>query len=154
MNTVRASVIVLARFLLTAMFLERGVHKIFYWKESEKLMMDVFSSWQSYLSFSETAQHLFTTLIQYTPLILFVIGAIELIGGLLLLLGIREKLGASLLLLMLIPTTILFHQFWFAEMCCKEVQQLMFLKNMAVIGGLFLVLLFGAQAPQRNDVFK
>lgn len=151
MNTIRSAAIVLARFLLTAMFLERGVHKIFYWHDSEKLMMNVFSNWQSNLSFSEGAQHLFSSLIQFTPLILFLVGAIELVGGLLVLLAIREKLGASLLLLMLLPTTVLFHQFWFADGTCREIQQLFFLKNLAVAGGLILVLIFGAKTSQRND---
>ncbi len=151
MNTVRAATIVLARFLLTAVFLAAGMHKIFHWHESEKLMMDVLSNWQSHLSFSEPAQQVFSSLILFTPLLLLVVGVLEIVGGLLLLLGIREKLGAAMLILMLIPSTILFHQFWFVDGTQRDLQQVMFLKNLAILGGLLMVILFGAQTPQKKD---
>ena len=151
MNTVRAAATVLARFLLTAVFLAAGMHKIFHWHESEKLMMDVLSNWQSHLSFSEPAQHVFSSLVLFAPLLLFIEGAIEIVGGLLILLGVREKLGATLLFLIMIPTTILFHQFWFVDVSQRDLQQIMFLKNLSIMGGLLLVLLFGAQTPQKKD---
>lgn len=154
MNTVRAATIVLARFLLTAVFLAAGMHKIFYWYESEKLMMDVLSNWQSHLSFSEAAQQVFSSLILFTPLLLFIVGVLEIVGGLLLLLGVREKLGAAMLIVMLIPTTILFHQFWFVDGSQRDLQQMMFLKNLAILGGLLLVILFGAQGPQKKDDYR
>ena len=54
----------------------------------------------------------------------------QLLGGLLVLLGIKEKLGATLLILFLIPVTVLMHSFWmvegaerqpmaFAELCAR-----------------------------------
>lgn len=151
MNTIRAASTVLARFLLTAFFLAAGMHKIFNWHESEKFMMDAFSLWQSHLSFSESAQEIFSSLVLFTPLILFIVGAIEIVGGLLILLGVREKWGAGLLLIMMIPTTILFHQFWFVDSSIRDLQQVMFLKNLATMGGLLLVILYGAQSPHKKE---
>jgi uncharacterized membrane protein YphA (DoxX/SURF4 family) len=151
MTVIRSTTMVLARLLLTAVFLAAGVHKIFHWNESEIMMIDVLSEWQSYLSFSESGQQFFSSLILFAPLLLFIVGALEIVGGLLLLLGIREKLGAFLLIVMLIPTTILFHQFWFVDPSEVQLQQIMFLKNLAILGGLFLVLLFGAQTSRRKD---
>jgi len=147
----RAGLIVLARFLLSAVFLAAGINKLFHWHETEQMLMDVLSNWQSHLSFSETAQHVFSSLILFAPLLLFVAVAMELIGGLLLLLGIREKFAAGLLLIMLIPTTILFHQFWFVEAAAKELQQGLFLRNLAIMGGLIMVTLFGAKSLQKKD---
>lgn len=112
--------------------------------------MSALSDWQSYLSFSEMAQNAFTTLILFTPVLLISATLMELAGSLLLLLGIREKFGAALLLAMLIPTTLLFHQFWFVESSMKEIQQAMFLKNLAIMGGLILVLLYGAQSSEKK----
>lgn len=151
MNTVRAAVTVLARFLLSAMFLERGMHKIFYWHESERLMRDMLSNWQSHLSFSEAAQNIFSSLVNYTHILVFSEGTLELVGGLLLLLGIKEKLGASLLIIALLPATILFHQFWFVDVAGKELQQQLFLKNLGIMGGLLMVLLYGAQSPSKKN---
>ncbi len=150
MKAVRASATVIARFLLSTVFLTASINKIVHWGESEQLFMSVLSDWQSHLSFSDLAQRLFTSLILFTPVLLILGTVMELVGSLLLLLGVKEKWGAALLLTMLVPATILFHQFWFIESSMKEVQQAMFLKNFAIMGGLILVLLYGAQPPEKK----
>ncbi len=147
----RSSAAVLARFLLSAVFLAGGVNKLFHWRETENQLMGVLSNWQSFLSFSETAQNLFTSVILFTPVLLIVATILELVGALLLLLGIKEKVGAALLIAMLVPVTILYHQFWFVEAIAKELQQTMFLKNLAIIGGLIMVLLHGGDTSSKRD---
>ena len=153
MRIIRLCATVLARFLLSAIFLAAGVNKIFHWHETEKLLMNVLCDWQSYMGFSDSAQQCFASLTPWTPLLLILATLCELVGGLLLLLGVREKLGASLLILFLIPTTILMHQFWFVEGGLRDVQQIMFLKNLSILGGLIMVLLYGAKSPAKNDGF-
>jgi uncharacterized membrane protein YphA (DoxX/SURF4 family) len=150
MKALRASSIVIARFLLSAIFLAAGVNKIVHWSETEQTLMSVLSNWQSYLSSYEFTQLIFSVLITFTPSLLFLATLMELVGAILLLLGVKERVGAALLLMMLIPTTILYHQFWFVEGSAKELQQVMFLKNLALLGGLILVLIHGAQSPQKN----
>jgi uncharacterized membrane protein YphA (DoxX/SURF4 family) len=151
---IRAASTVLARFLLSAMFLAAGINKIFHWHETEKMLMNVLCDWQSNTGFSSTAQECFGSLTPWAPLLLMTAVLFEMVGGVLLLLGIREKLGASLLLLFLIPVTILMHQFWFVEGMMREMQQIMFLKNLAIMGGLILVILHGAQAPTKSEGFS
>ena len=149
MHALCTASVVIARFLLSAIFLASGVNKIVHWGVTEQLLMTIFGNWQSYLSGYEIAQNFFASMIFFTPTLLFAATLMELSGALLLLLGVKEKMGAALLLLVLIPTTILFHQFWFVEPSQKELQQVMFLKNLAIIGGLILVLLQGAQPPKK-----
>lgn len=69
------------------------------------------------------------------------LGAIvlELTGGLALLLGLRTKLAASLLILFLLTATIFFHLDF-----ATQTSQIGFLKNIAIIGGLLLVSAVGA----------
>jgi putative oxidoreductase len=78
---------------------------------------------------------------------LFLTGAIvfELGGGLSLLLGLRARLGAQALIVFLIPTTLIFHDFW-TYTDAREMQNQMqhFMKNLAILGGLFFVLGTGA----------
>ncbi len=64
--------------------------------------------------------------------------------ALLLLFGIREKLGAFLLVIVLVPTTILMQPFWFAEGSERDMQIALFLRDMAILGGLLVVTLHGA----------
>jgi len=75
------------------------------------------------------------------PLVgLFFIGAIilEIGGALCLIFGYNAKRGALALIIFLIPTTLIFHTN-FAD----KMQIILFMKNLAVLGGLFFVASFG-----------
>jgi uncharacterized membrane protein YphA (DoxX/SURF4 family) len=119
--------------------------KILHWHETEVLVLNVLSEWQSYLSSVELAQELFSKLIPWSSLLLIVGTLMELVGGLMVLLGIKQKLGATLLIFFLAPATLFIHQFWFGESHGMELQTTLFLKNCAIIGGLILILLKGEQ---------
>lgn len=79
----------------------------------------------------------------------FLIGAIvlELGGGLMVLLGWKARLGALALIVFTIPATLIFHQFWGIEDAGEAMtQQIMFLKNLSMIGGLLILYVHGAGA--------
>ncbi|MDH4052749.1 MAG: DoxX family protein [Rubrivivax sp.] len=71
-------------------------------------------------------------------------GVLELVAGVALAIGYRTRLAAGALALFTVVATVLFHNFWAAPADQAFVQQLMFMKNLAAIGGLLLVLGFGA----------
>ena len=72
--------------------------------------------------------------------------AVELGGGLLLALGWKARWAAAALFLFLIPTTLIFHQFWGIEPKLAHMQKIHFLKNVAIMGGMLMVLAIGAGA--------
>ncbi len=76
---------------------------------------------------------------------LFLVGAIifEVVGGLSVLLGFYGRVGAVLLIIFLIPTTLIFHNFWAVEAAEQMNQMQHFLKNVAIMGGLFVVAALG-----------
>jgi uncharacterized membrane protein YphA (DoxX/SURF4 family) len=141
MKFIHKSFTILARLFISIVFIGGALHKVFDWHESEKLLLSSLSDWQGYIGFWESAQSFIGFITPWAPLLLVVATALEFCGGLLLLLGIKEKLGASLLILSLIPITIVMHPFWFVEDPSKEVQTLMFFKNLAILGGLMMILL-------------
>lgn len=71
----------------------------------------------------------------------FLFGAIILLaaGGLSVLLGYRAKIGALLLMIFLVPTTLIFHTDFESKM-----QMIMFMKNLAIMGGLLMVYTYGS----------
>ncbi len=72
-------------------------------------------------------------------------GILSLAGGLSILLGYRARVGAWLLVLFLIPVTITLHKFWgIADPGMARMQQVMFLKNLSILGGAFFIAHFGA----------
>lgn len=60
-------------------------------------------------------------------------------GGLSVLLGYQIRVGAKLLILFLIPATLLFHL-----NLADQMQQIQFLKNLGLMGGLLLLIQTGA----------
>jgi putative oxidoreductase len=79
----------------------------------------------------------------WIPFFLWSAAAVELGGGLLLLLGYKTRLGALLLFLFLIPVTLTFHNWWTYPPAEQKVQMLFFLHNLTLLGGLLLVITFG-----------
>lgn len=76
-------------------------------------------------------------------IIVFVALLIELLGGLSVLLGWFTRYGAILLMIFLIPTTIMSHDFWNFSGVEFMVQFSNFFKNVAIFGGLLLLASYG-----------
>lgn len=72
-------------------------------------------------------------------------GILALAGGLSILLGYRAKLGAWLIVLFLALVTPMMHKFWgLTDPMMAQVQMIMFMKNLSMLGGALLITQFGA----------
>jgi putative oxidoreductase len=71
-------------------------------------------------------------------------GLAEVLGGLAILFGFLTRLGAFGLMLFLVPTTAIFHDFWNMEGMEAKAQMVNFMKNLAILGGLALLVANGA----------
>jgi putative oxidoreductase len=79
-------------------------------------------------------------------------GVLALVGGLSILFGFRTRLGAVLLVLFLVPVTLFMHRFWaVADPQRAMIDQVMFMKNVSILGGVLLLLYFGG-GPMSMDV--
>jgi putative oxidoreductase len=79
-------------------------------------------------------------------------GVLSLLGGLSVLTGFRARWGAALLALFLLPVTFAMHAFWAApDPQTAQVQLVMFLKNVALIGASLLIVHFGAGPGSVDD---
>jgi putative oxidoreductase len=71
-------------------------------------------------------------------------GIMALIGGLSILLGYRAKLGAWLIVVFLIGVTPM-HKFWgISDPMMQQMQMVMFMKNIAMLGGALLITQLGS----------
>ncbi len=145
MKLLRLGAVALARLFISLAFLTSAVHKLLNWRSEECAWMEILCDWQAYVWFWERGESFLGAIAHYIPLVLIAATLFELLGGLLILLAVKEKLGAFLLLVVLLFTTIVFHPFWFHEGDMREVQISLFLKNLAIAGALLLVLLNGIQ---------
>lgn len=149
MKILRAFLVVLARLFVSSVFLAGGVKNILTWNETEAEVMSLLLDWQSYVGFSETLRDVFAYLAPWATILLMGAVALMLAGGLLILLGIRERLGTIFLILFLVPVTVLYHPFWFFDGLQREMQSEMFLKNLAILGCLIQLLM----KPQEKESF-
>lgn len=113
-----------ARLCIAAIFILAGVSK--------------------FMSFDQTAAYMASKGLTMIPLFLFGAATIEILGGLLLVFGYKTRLAAIILILFLIPTTLIFHDFWNLSGADQAAQQIEFLKNLAILGGLLYVLAVGS----------
>jgi putative oxidoreductase len=113
----------LGRALLSLIFIMSGVHKLTAWNETTGMM---------------TSEGM-----QMAPFFLAGAVAFELLGGLSVLLGIKARMGAAALFLFLIPTTLIFHDFWTYAGTKQQMEMINFMKNLAIMGGLLMIVSLG-----------
>ena len=81
-------------------------------------------------------------------------GVIALAGGLSILLGFRAKIGAWLIALFLVAVTPMMHKFWtVTDPMMQQMQMIMFMKNVSMLGGALLITQFGS-GPWSLDARK
>ena len=108
-----------ARVLLSALFLMSGINKI--------------------LNPADTQQYMASYGMPLTGLFLMGAIALELAGGLSVLLGYKSRWGVIALIIFLIPATLIFHTN-FAD----QMQTIQFMKNLAILGGLLMIVQNGS----------
>jgi putative oxidoreductase len=73
-------------------------------------------------------------------------GVLELVAGIMLIVGWQARWAALALALFTLLASVLFHNYWAMPAEQQMMQQLMFMKNLAVSGGLLAIFGFGAGA--------
>ena len=107
------------RTLLALIFLKSGIGKIG--------------------AFTATAGYMSSKGLPMVDVLLAITIVIELAASAMIIAGFKARLGAAALLLWMIPVTVIFHNFWSVP---AEIN--MFMKNLAIMGGLLLIMAFGS----------
>ena len=123
MNTNRDVAALVARVLLAIIFIMGGFNKIG--------------------GFEGTVGYIASKGLPFPQLMAAGAIAVELVGGLLLLVGYRARWAALAIFLFLIPATLIFHAFWSVPPEQAMGQQQHFFKNVAIMGGMLMVWAFG-----------
>lgn len=119
----RPTTALVGRILLATLFMASGAGKL----------MDL----------SGTAGHMTEQGIPAAQTLALIAAFAEIAGGLSLLAGFLTRIGALGLIAFMIPTTLLLHDFWTFEGQEQRMQMVNFLKNLAIMGGLVLLVAYG-----------
>lgn len=113
----------LGRILISAIFLLSGFAKL--------------------AATEDTVGYMVSAGIPAAELLALIAGVAEVLGGLAILFGLLTRIGALGLFIYLIPTTLLFHDFWNLSGGEQQMQMVQFMKNLAIMGGLSLLVAYG-----------
>lgn len=94
--------------------------------------------------FAGTADYMASKGVPMVEVLLVITIIIEIGAAAMLILGFKARLGAAALFLWLIPVTLIFHNFWAMPAAEQQIQMIMFLKNLAIMGGLLLMMANGS----------
>lgn len=93
----------------------------------------------------QTVQHAIEKGVSSAPFLVPLAGVIALAGGLSILLGYKARFGAWLIVIFLLPTTFMIHQFWGIEDSYSAMmEQYCFMKNISLLGAALMITYFGA----------
>jgi putative oxidoreductase len=123
-DSFKTPLVVIGRVLLALMFIMAGISKL----------GDI----------SGTAGYIASGGLPMASALAVLVGLLELLGGIAVAVGFHARWAALALGLFTLVASALFHKFWAVPADQAFVQQLMFMKNMAVAGGLFVVAALGA----------
>ena len=116
--------VLIARILLALMFLLAGISK--------------------FAGLEGTAGYIASKGLPLPQLLAFGTAALEVVGAVMLIIGWQARWAALALAAFTLLATMLFHNFWALPAEQQMVQQLMFMKNISVVGGLLVVFSLGA----------
>lgn len=114
------------RLLLAALFLPAGIGKI--------------------TGFAGTVGYISSVGLPLPTVAAAVALVVEIVGSLALIAGFGTRLAALVLALFTLVASFFFHNYWGVPADQAFVQQLLFFKNIAVVGGLFVLVAHGAGA--------
>ncbi len=122
MNT-QAFPVLIARVLLALMFLGAAIEK--------------------FTGLEGTAGYIASAGLPLPKLLAIGAGLVELLGSLTLIVGWQARWAALALAAFTLIASFVFHAYWAQPKAAQMVPMLLFMKNMAVIGGLLMVYAFG-----------
>lgn len=115
----------LGRIFIALIFLFEAYDSIWYSEENKAKMTEYGLTWRQ-------------DLLLYGAIFLLVV------GGILLLIGYRVKLGALMLLAYWVPVTFIVHSFWNDPESIRRIQSILFMRNLGIVGGLLFVYVNGS----------
>lgn len=107
-------------------------------------LMFIYAGFGKLTNLEGTAGYIASGGLPMASVLAVVVGLLELLGGLAIAVGFQARWAALALGLFTLAASVLFHKFWAVAADQAFVQQLMFMKNLSVAGGLFIVAALGA----------
>ena len=124
MHSLSKPLTLIARILLAAIFISAGFSKLF--------------------GFDGTVAYIASKGLPAPVVLAALTTALEILGGIAIVIGYKTRVAGLLLGGFTILAAFIFHNFWAVPADQAYIQNIMFMKNLSMAGGLFLLTVFGA----------
>ena len=124
MQTMNKPFVLVARILLAAIFISAGFSKL--------------------MGFDGTTAYIASNGLPMPMVLAGLTIVLEIVGGVAIVIGYRARIAGLLLGLFTLLAALIFHNFWAFPPEQAYLQNIMFMKNLSMAGGLFLLAIFGA----------
>lgn len=124
MHSLSKPLTLIARILLAAIFISAGFSKLF--------------------GFDGTVAYIASKGLPAPVVLAALTTALEILGGIAIVFGYKTRVAGLLLGGFTILAAFIFHNFWAVPADQAYIQNIMFMKNLSMAGGLFLLTVFGA----------
>ena len=132
----------IGRICLSIIFLVSATSKILgksSWDSEIAQTEAAFTRWQQAISVSSPLHGWIDRFSYYTPILMGIAVMMEILGALFVLLGFKVRLGSSLLAFFILFVTLIMHPFWLSYGEASVIESIMFMKNLAIFGGLLIL---------------
>lgn len=134
----------LGRICFSLYFIVGGIQHILHWEIEEQLLIERLSTLLGYVGGSITAVTAIDFLLDWSFAFFVFLTACQLLGGIFVLLGIRVRMGAFLILVYLVVELFLVHQFWGDLVSIERSERLLgALRDLSLIGATLILLCVG-----------
>ena len=131
--------LMLGRICLSLIFVTAVANQIFTWDAQVPYLINSVCDWLNQPNLPPLAAKGLNLLLSYASIAVMIAMILSGLGGGLVLLGIKVRFGAVCLILFLIPVTVIMHAFWLYQGQARDLQMIMFLKNVSILGGCFVL---------------
>ncbi|PCI78375.1 hypothetical protein COB21_00645 [Candidatus Aerophobetes bacterium] len=139
MNRSKNTFYFIIRLCLLLFFFVSAAHTFFAWDELTTGVTSLLCHWFAYLQEWASLSKIVEYFINQVPALLAIGLFLQIIGALSVLFMVAPRFGATCLLLVLIPTTFVYHPFWFQIGEAYYSELITFLKNLSLIALYILV---------------
>lgn len=150
MSSFKKILFVISRFFLSAIFLLAGFAHIADFDGMESALTNALYSIAEHSAGKAWIQRFVEELMPLVPLLSILALVCLVVGGILVMLGIKYKFGAWLLILFLVPVTLIMHHFYFLDGADRQQHMNDFWKNLAILGGLLLLTVHGGSGTSSD----
>ncbi len=140
---IRSCVGFLGRALISIFFIVAALQKVLHWSDAMQCLQQALTGLSPYTLHQPLLQGGLDWTLSHTAALLSVAVVMQLLGGLLVFLGLSVRFGAFLLSCCVVVGTLVLHRFWEMTDSQAALDQVVFMKNVGILGGLLFILARG-----------